>query len=370
MYTVQVLSTLEEMHSMEPEWNRLLSESDTNIPFLSQAWLSCWWRVFGKGSRLFVLVVREGEEIAAIAPLMKTKTLVRGVPVTAVSFIDDYHSERNGLILKREDPEIGRVLVGFIRASGCDVMMLNLILKDTAADRALREGLAAHGMPHIVREGSRSPTIPVEAGWQQYYQGRSKNFRHKLNRVSNLFNRRGKFEVARYTDRNIERGLKEMADISRKTWKYRNGTAIVNRERNARFYAQLAMEASARGFLNLWVLKYEGRPIAFAYNLEWNKRIFALKIGFDETYHNMSPSEFLNLNAVRDCFERNFLEYEWLGKPLSFKMRWTSVCKEHVKYMAFNSTVRGKLLYSVETRLVPFVKSLLGRKTPAAEGSV
>jgi CelD/BcsL family acetyltransferase involved in cellulose biosynthesis len=218
-------------------------------------------------------------------------------------------------------------------------------------------------------EGDFSPYIPVKQGWEEYFGGRSKNFRHKLKRLANMFQRTGDFEVVRYTREDIPRAMQEVLEISRKTWKFRTGTAIASDPRHVRFYTLLAEAAAIQGYLNLWVLRLRKKAIAFAFNLVGRDKVFALKIGFDEDYDAFSPSEFLNQHAIRDCFERQCREYDWLGQILPFKMKWTAEYREQVKFLFFSRSLYGRALYLMESVLVPGMKKMFRKKSapvPAA----
>src|SRR5574340_1310457 len=75
--------------ALKDEWNRLLSESANDTVFLRHEWLSSWWLSYGGKAEMNVLVLREGERLAAAAPLMTRMDRMRGLPARKVSFIGD-----------------------------------------------------------------------------------------------------------------------------------------------------------------------------------------------------------------------------------------------------------------------------------------
>jgi len=68
--SARVVSTVEEMRSLEGVWDHLLDRSPDRNIFLTWEWLNTWWRHFGRGKHLSVLVVRERDQVRAIVPLM------------------------------------------------------------------------------------------------------------------------------------------------------------------------------------------------------------------------------------------------------------------------------------------------------------
>ncbi|QIB44716.1 GNAT family N-acetyltransferase [Streptomyces aureoverticillatus] len=60
-----------EFESLAGPWRRLYQSCPEATPFQSHAWLTSWWRSYGRPGRLRVLLVRDGGELIAAAPLMR-----------------------------------------------------------------------------------------------------------------------------------------------------------------------------------------------------------------------------------------------------------------------------------------------------------
>ncbi|MGY0025051.1 GNAT family N-acetyltransferase [Streptomyces sp. YJ-C3] len=68
---VTVCGDAAEFGALREEWNRLHRACGTATPFQSHAWLHSWWLSYGGGSRLCVVLVRQGGRLVAAAPLMR-----------------------------------------------------------------------------------------------------------------------------------------------------------------------------------------------------------------------------------------------------------------------------------------------------------
>jgi CelD/BcsL family acetyltransferase involved in cellulose biosynthesis len=368
MYTVEAIDSFERFRALAAAWNGLLAQSDVDNPFLRHEWVECWWNSYGGGKELLVLLVKEGEDIVAIAPLMRCRSRWRKLPVRIVTFIANEHSLRLGVIMKNDDPAILRqIMVHLQERCRYDLILLDLVENDSATEKGITALASYDGRRYLPMESFRSPYIPSAGCWEEYLKGRSKNFRHKISRIANLCRRRGDCTVTNYSGSGVEQALDAVLCISKKTWKFRSKTAIASNGRDTKFYRLLAETASAKGWLNLWILRAGGAPAAFAYNLDYGGKIYALKIGFDETFSALAPSEYLNACAIRACFEEGRREYDWLGKDLPFKMRWTSACRLHRKHLLFSGRLYGRALFFLETGIVPLLKKLFVRvPRPAA----
>ncbi|MHB9154863.1 MAG: GNAT family N-acetyltransferase, partial [Endomicrobiales bacterium] len=312
---IQEITTFDRFLALEPVWNGLLERSDADVPFLTFEWMSSWWKSFGSGNELFILVAKDGGETVAIAPLMRTKTTWRGLPVRAVSFMANEHSFRAGLILGRDDPRITENIFRYIKGSPrrYDIMKLELMVRDSSTFTTVRRVLLKDSMPHVDLRSELSPYIPVSGTWDDFVKSRSRNFRSKMKLAANRLKRGGEYEVAAYTSGDLTAVMEELLAVSRRTWKFKAGTAIASRPESAGFYRELAAAAASKGWLNLRVLRVKGLPVAFLFNLDYKGRSFFLKTGFDEGYRELSSGEFLGNQAIKECFDRGFREYDLLG---------------------------------------------------------
>ncbi|MHB9861611.1 GNAT family N-acetyltransferase [Streptomyces sp. YIM S03343] len=84
-----------------PAWRRLHERCGAATPFQSHAWLHSWWLSYGRHGRLRLVVVRNGGELAAVAPLMRVRHPVPALVSLggAISdygdvLIDDTHADR------------------------------------------------------------------------------------------------------------------------------------------------------------------------------------------------------------------------------------------------------------------------------------
>ncbi|MET9121686.1 GNAT family N-acetyltransferase [Streptomyces sp. NPDC004528] len=90
-----------EFAALAPAWGRLYGRCGAATPFQSHAWLYSWWLSYGTPGRLRLVLVREGDELRAVAPLMRVRRpLPALVPLGgAISdygdvLIDDEYADR------------------------------------------------------------------------------------------------------------------------------------------------------------------------------------------------------------------------------------------------------------------------------------
>lgn len=366
MLHIEEINTFEEFLKLEPIWNDLLAKSNVDFPFLTFEWLKSWWQSYGKKSTLFILIVRDENEIVGIAPLMRAKIKFRGIPVNAVTFIANYHSNRSGFIMLRLKREIVNSVLRYLTTSKLffDVICLDFLLYNSDTEINIQKAINELGLMFIKKRGSSSPFIPVEQNWELYLRTLSQKFRYNLRRYEKRLKLKFDFDVKMYSNEDIDIAMDDLLTVSSKTWKSKTKTAIASNEDNKTFYYRLAKLASLNNWLNIWLLKTDNKPIAFTFNINYKNKVYVLKNGYNEEYSEFAPSKILSFFAIKDSFDKNIAEYEWLGDKEPFKLDWSLFCKDHYKFWIFRKTIIGKVLFFNEKWIVPLTKSFINITKP------
>ncbi|MER8005529.1 GNAT family N-acetyltransferase [Streptomyces sp. NPDC094149] len=88
-YTSELITDEAVFAGLGPDWGRLHGRCAGATPFQSHAWLHSWWLSYGRRGRLRLLLVRDGGELVAAAPLMRVRRPVPAL-VPLGGAISDY----------------------------------------------------------------------------------------------------------------------------------------------------------------------------------------------------------------------------------------------------------------------------------------
>ncbi|MEU8650245.1 GNAT family N-acetyltransferase [Streptomyces sp. NPDC048737] len=72
-HLTEVVTDERDFAALAPAWARLYRRCATATPFQSHPWLHSWWLSYGGRGRLRLLVVRSGDDLLAVAPLMAVR---------------------------------------------------------------------------------------------------------------------------------------------------------------------------------------------------------------------------------------------------------------------------------------------------------
>ncbi len=341
-----------------PFWNRLLEKSDIDIPFMTYEWLDTLWRCYLRKEKVMVLVFTQDSEPVAAVPLKLVRVIWRGLPVTQLCFLSHF---RTGLI-DVSGENVLDLAVRFLweKKTPFDMMYFDFIESGSRTSRYINEFIDSSRLSCRMLPGQLSPYLRLEQGWDAYLRTRSDNFRDKWRRTGNALGKEGDYRLARYSaPGDVPEAMEKVLSISRRTWKFKSRTAIASSPSRILFHTELARAAAGKGWLRILLISDKETPVAFIFELRYNGTVFFLKTGFDESYANRSPGFFIICQSIKEAFEDGYAQYDMLGKNEGFKMKFTSLVREHSKFLIFNRTLAGRFLYFVESKLVTAAKFAL-----------
>ncbi|MFI9171353.1 GNAT family N-acetyltransferase [Streptomyces lincolnensis] len=100
--TTELVTDEQTFAELAPQWARLYRRCASATPFQSHSWLHSWWQSYGRPGRLRVVLVRDGDELVAAAPLMRV-----GRPVPALVPLGGAISDYGDVLLDDERGEEG-----------------------------------------------------------------------------------------------------------------------------------------------------------------------------------------------------------------------------------------------------------------------
>ncbi|HZR45853.1 MAG TPA: GNAT family N-acetyltransferase [Candidatus Manganitrophaceae bacterium] len=369
--SVEEISDEASFAALEKEWNAFLVRSSMNAPFLRHEWFRAWWKAFGGGRKMAVFIVKtESGRWAAAAPLMEEKGVRAGIPCRVLTSMSNDHSCRFDFLLSN-DPrdDAGDAIAAIMeaiarRAPKVDLIELQDILSDSPTVAAFRRLAAQSGRRVGLRPTLLTPYIPVEGKWPDYFDAVSGHLKRNLRRRKRQLEEQGEISIERWTGDGLSEGdrlgdrLREGFEVEAMAWKGSAGTAIRENEVWAEFYRQWAQTAAERGWLRLYFLRLNDRPIAFYYTLLYDRKLYYLKLGYDPAYARYSPGILLHQEILESLFQEKATELDFLGPMMEWKREWARGERAHVWFYYFQRGFRPRLIHSIKFGLLPYLKRL------------
>jgi CelD/BcsL family acetyltransferase involved in cellulose biosynthesis len=357
--TVETITDEGTFQGLERAWNRLVEGTGIEHPFLRHQWVSAWWAAFGRGRQLHVVLIHDGAELIALAPLMLSKGRMYGLPVRRLEFLANDHVPRFDVLVLRRHEEVYRALWEHLSGltGAWDVLQLTDIPKGSRTLEELPRLARADGFPTGAWPSLVSPYVPVRGSWDAYQGGlRSKhrsNLRNRLRRLERL----GpvSLEVVEGGD-GVPAALEDALRLEAAAWKGDAGTAILCLPEVEAFYRGLAARAAQEGWLRLYFLRAGDARIAFEFDLVLGGNVYVLKLGYDPEYGAYSPQNLLCFMVLQEAFRAGIAEFDFTGPNEGWKAEWARESRPHEWLFVFRPRLRLRALRFVKFVLLPALR--------------
>jgi CelD/BcsL family acetyltransferase involved in cellulose biosynthesis len=273
-----------------------------------------------------VVVVGDVAAPDAVAPLVR-----RGRQLELLG-LDELHEPTD--LLARSPDALEALLAELLRARR--PLALMRIPAGSETIPALRRVLGRRGYVRL-RPVVGCPTMKLGEQWREPGGGLSSSRRSALRRARRRAEASGEIaiELARPAPGEVDALLDEAFAVEARSWKGSAGTAVSHDPRLERFYRHYAGALAERRALRVELLRIDGAAVAMQIAVEWQERIWLLKIGYDEQHAAASPGQLLLAESVADAARRDLAAYELLGTPAGWTEPWAPELRECVSVVAY-----------------------------------
>lgn len=345
MLKIERIEDAERFALLREEWNGLLRESDADCLFLTWEWLHTWWRHLGGRRRLFLLAVRHGEELVAIAPLaIAPPELGRLFPFRSLQLLGTgaVGSDYLDLVIRRGwEDEAVPVLADYLRAERA-MLELRQLRREAQAWR-LVASLEPRGWSSRQAQSGVCPYIPLAGQtWSSYLALLGSAHRYNFHR--RLRNLQRDFAVS--FERVLDEGerfaaLGRLIGLHEARWRERGQSeAFVSPELVA-FHEAVSRLAQDRGWLRLMELRLDGRPAAALYGFRYRESFLFYQSGLDPAFAKQSVGLVTMGLAIKSAVEEGAAEYDLLHGAEPYKFLWARDARELRRLELFPPLWRG-----------------------------
>ena len=312
------------------------------LPTLSSAaWTSSLWEGFFAGDQeVEVHLLELDGAVVAVFPLRRERGIARklvGLQNPHVPFwmpaLDD------------GQPHLAALLLDQLLAR-CDCLELQRLPLDGPLARALRLEASFRDFPFTEQEHPQGEvSLTLFGPWSSFEPTLSKNLRRDGRQIARL-EALGKLEFEL-----VESGpalgpaLDACFRLEAQGGKGVDGRPKVFEPGARLFYKLLAARAAAQKKLALYLLKLDGRVVAFEYDLRSEGRLDCLKIGHDESLARHLPGTILRMLILRRSIERGEATSYHLGQASPWKARWASETERVGTLRVFADSARARLVH-------------------------
>ena len=109
------IELITDISKLKNIWNNIVQRSSTDYIFLKYEWLDSWIKSYGEEKKQFIILIREGEEIISIAPLIIMSYKELGFTIRVLQSISSSNSDYLDFIILRDYEECVNMIFEFIQ---------------------------------------------------------------------------------------------------------------------------------------------------------------------------------------------------------------------------------------------------------------
>ena len=359
---IEIVREIKRSTEFQEGWQTLCEDLDENVSaFGSYAWYETWWRHFSAGATPYLLTMWEAGRLVGIAPLMRKQTTLHGLPISAISFIENRNSLHNDFIVvpaARELflREVLRVLIE--ETTEWDVVMFNNLPVPSANRASLVKILDELGMKWHQEQTFNSPYLVLSGSWTDYLASRTSRTRKTLRNIQNSIAKAGEVSVRNIrTWEEFQQVREDLFFVAKHSWTEEIGDSLATSVNEA-FFDDLAHSAAAKGWLSVWTLHLNGKMIAFEFHLRACGKDHAMRGSYLPEFAHLSPGTYLEMQILKNAFEdpEKVQKYDFGGSFDSYKRKWTDDAVPHCAISVFNDNMYSRFVTFHETKTVPLAK--------------
>lgn len=358
-----------EFKNLDSVRSLLLSLNTAEHPlFHTSQWYDsvlCWLPPNSKP--VFWIYVEHGQVIG-IVPLLLKQTIIRKLAVSQLEWLRVPDSHFCEVIAAPCNLE--KILTTFWKALAQSPFSWNT-LQLYPISKSLGQALNVHcPLPHTLEQATEHPWINISDSWDDYYKTRSRRLKKGNNHLANRLQEKGQLHIQHVTHESTnftqESIISQLKHISQGSWKSSTQTTF-NHHGPAHFITTLTQHALKQQWLSLWFLYLDDQLLAYEYQLSHKKNVYALRADFNEHYRSLSPGSYLNWKILEALFNQGYQRYYMGPGENPYKARWNNESEPVFRFCAYSNTIKGRLLNSLNTHIIPMVRPLKSKLYPSKQ---
>jgi CelD/BcsL family acetyltransferase involved in cellulose biosynthesis len=340
----------DSLRELEGAWRQLAATSGL-MPMQEAAWTQSAEEAFRHRRSVEVYVVRRGDELAAVAALVRR----RG----HLEILGEGELYEPADLLAADGAALDELCQALVRR-GLPVL-LHRVPADSATIPALKQAIGHRGF--VVTLPSRgTPALELDERWAELGGGLSAGRRSDLRRGERRAAAEGGISVRilRPAEPEVDALLDEAFSVEARSWKGAAGTALVHDRPLGTFYRAYASRAASDGKLVVAFLDIGGSAAAMQLAVESRDRLWLMKIGYDEAFARCSPGILLLAHVVSDAARRGLHGIEFLGFSEPWLEPWTTQVRQLrllVAYPLHPRVLPGMALDAIDTIRRPEIRA-------------
>lgn len=326
-------------------WSQALLMSKKDNLFLTLEWLSTWWKHFGEDKKSLLLILKEGDDVIAIAPLMYSKYRKNFLEIGLIQFMGTWLSDYGDFILVKDEEKCLNLIFEFLENCRIqwNVMDLRGFPEESSTIGLLQKVAKERGYPLIMKECS-CQSISLNHSWNDYWNQLRVPMRRQVRR--DLKNAMKAHSVDIVFDQNLHESIRFFFETYTKWLAQRKGQSTlfdIPFERVRKFLTDFILVSAERGWLDMSSLRLDHVPVSSYLGFIYDKTYYLYMSSWDPSYSHYGIGHIHLMNLIRRSINLGLYRFDFLRGDDYYKARWNTSKTRSRRIIIFNKNFKGKL---------------------------
>ncbi len=196
-----------------------------------------------------------------------------------------------------------------------------------------------------ISEAEKCPVLELPASWEEYLKLLGKNMREQIKRYPKRLEKEFTVEYSlAETEAEVKTALDDLFRLHGQRWRARGQTGVLATPRRQKFHRAVCAAFLKRGWLRLWTLRCNGKPVCVLLNYLYAGRYYFFIGGFDPEYSRWSVGVCLFSRIFQRAIEEGAHEFDFLKGEEEYKYRYGAQNRDYQTVSFFQDSARGQLL--------------------------
>ena len=335
--TIRVITDSKEFESLRETWDGLLEKSYDNNIYLTWEWLFTWWKHYGEGKKLSILLIEDEGRIIGIAPLMQSRYRKGFIKFDVLENICSTNCDYSGIILTQRKEEAMTTLLAYlgrIISSSNIILRISQILKDSEFLSLLRKQHPPFAKSLILNERvlTTCPYMSLPATWDEYFYSLRRKRRGNLSRALKSLQKDHTVEFEKCApSNNLRESMQIFFDLHQKRWREQGISGIFAEQKEREFYTDVAGSFSEKGWLDLTFINVDTKAASAVFGLKYERKFYYMVTAFASEYTNHSLGNLHIMYLIEDAIKNGLKEFDFLKGDEVYKLYWARLARENMQ---------------------------------------
>jgi CelD/BcsL family acetyltransferase involved in cellulose biosynthesis len=306
--------TIESLDGLNSTWHKLHDCLKWGSIFVLPAWLKVWWESFGGEGELYLRMLRQGERIIGLAPLLVSKETASLVGSADVCDYLDF------VIIAGRERDFFKVLLDDLKERGVKKLDLRPLRPDSTVLTQLVGIARTRGYGVVCQPEDVSLELDLPTTWNEYLTILKNKQRHEVRRKL-----RRLWEAGGVEHRCVEVGreVEDYLDIFLKLFSLSKDekAGFMNHKRES-FFRSLAKAMAEIGLLRLGMVQVDKVPAAMTMGFDYDDSHYLYNSAYDPQFSYLSVGLLCKVLCLKESIERGKRKWNFLkgGEPYKYQL--------------------------------------------------